>query len=782
MAHQISNTRGNCAATAHANRILPCIAFLNGKLRMVIHWGRHSKTAKLEKIEVVSRQAFFDNFIRNPIEGKKGGPYFTTASEVEITEKHRYLKTDHRATDHYRRNNQTHKKSWCVVIDGDRRTDIESYCISPKDASLALQKLNINHIVYTTASHKPKKPKWRLIAFCDFGDVDNLPLVHHATVTYLYKLLRSNGCKLLKEQAESFVLSQMWFLPIETEENQCYFYNSGNDLEPQYIDERIPENSKIQISEYQSYEEIIDVIVKGTSPLHTTIGKYIWGAVRDGRSIAEITATLHGLTSHYNGGDKRLKDRKNDIARRVEAAKKKFMEETYWEPDIEDDNTRVYTRYPDQGGNFERLVQLNMKRMVYPNRPIAVTAARFQISVLGGRVYTGLTGKGLVQTILLTGRSTIGKSFIKKNSVWLFDNILMNKYSYEFMGASYYTSVKNFVEDANGRYSLGSIRTESGQSDKSKAGDMNRVLMYELEAATESGEMGMISSGAQNERVPPLFSPAITTIRESVAEIQNEADVLLQTSIAGVEGRRSYVVADPKKPLPNNELIEKIPKEDKEWLSELLTLCLNDSRKKWDEPLNPELWIRWQFADMEYLKQKQRKWIDQENEAHKERDMYSTTIFGRMIERVPAYAALLAVCENPKEPIITNDQIDIAEKSIVAEMLTHRQQHTNGDLIGPWGKLEKKMREIFSGDMKRHVSKYDKRLSDLARRELELGCMEWTPITRILQKCEEFRILKETRDFPRLFDQQAETWNIVVMKAYDTKNQFGHQRKTYKRV
>ena len=749
---------------------------------MVIHWGRHAKTAKLDRIELKSRQAFFDNFIRSPTEGKKGGPYITTASEVQLTEKHRYAKTDFRATDHFRRNNQTHLSSWCVAIDGDRRTDINGYCIPAKDASLALQKLNINHIVYTTASHKDDKPKWRLFAFCNFGPCENLPLIHHATVTYLYKLLKANGCKLLKEQPESFVLSQMWFLPIATEHYECYFYNGGNDLEPQVIDTKIPENSEINHSEYQTYEEIIDIIVKGESPLHATIGKYIWGAVKDGRSVAEITATLHGLTAHYNGNSKRLKDRKADIARRVEAARKKFMEETYWEAPPEDDNTRMYTKYPDQGGNFERLVQLNLKRMIYPNRPIAVTAARFQISVLGGRVYTGHTGKGLVQTILLTGRSTIGKSFVKKNSIWLFDHIHLNKYSYEFMGASYYTSVKNFVEDANGRYSLGSIRTESGQSDKSKAGDMSRVLMYELEAATESGADGFISSGAQNERVPSLYSPAITTVRESVAEIQNEADILIQTSVAGVEGRRSYVVADPKKKLPNDDIIQEIPKEDKEWLSELLALCLNDSRKKWDEPLNPELWIKWEFADMEYLRAKQRKWIEQENNSHKERDMYSTTIYGRMIERVPAYAALLAVCDNPKAPVITNEQIDIAEKSIVAEMRTHRQQHTNGDLIGPWGFLERKMQEIFSGDMQRHVNKYDKRLWDIARKELALGCMEWTPISRILQKCEEYRILKETRDFPRLFDQQAANWNIIAMKPYDTKNQFGHQRKTFKRV
>jgi len=749
---------------------------------MIIHWGKHSKTAKLERIEIVSREAFYEHFIKEPMRGKKGGPYFTTAKEIRITEPHKYLKTDFRSVEHFRRNNKTHLESWCVVIDGDGSKSNPLYCIPPQDVSLALQKLKINHIIYTTASHKVGKPKWRLIVFCDFGPSENLALIHHATVTYLYNLLHNNKCKDLKESPESRTLSQMWFLPIETEDYYSFFYNEGNDLNPQEVDEKQPKSLDVKITDYQNVNNIVETIIKGDSPLHATIGKYIYGAVKDGRQVAEITATLHGLTSHYDMKDKRLKSRKEDITRRVEAAKKKFFNETYWELPLEDDNMRTYTRYPDQGGNFERLVQINMRRMIYPNRPIAVTAARFQISVLGGRVYTGPTGKGLVQTILLTGRSTIGKGFVKKNSIWLFNNILLNKYAFEFMGASYYTSVKNFVDDTKDRYSLGSIRTESGQSDKSQAGDMNRVRMYELEAATESGEEGVISSGAQNDRVPELYSPAITTVRESVAEIQKEADILLQTSISGVEGRRSYVVADPQKPISNATILKEIPKRDKIWLKKLLTLAIDDRRKKWVEPMPPNLWIKWKYADNEYVRSKQKKWVEQENTAYKDRDMYATTIYGRMIERVPAYAALLAVCENPTEPVITNTQIDIAEKSIVAEMDTHRHQHATGQLSGPWGHLEKKVKEIFTGDMARHIKKYDRKLQHIAKKELDMGCLEWTPLTRLLQKCEEFRILKEMRDFPRLFVQQAETWDIVLMGTYETKNKFSHQRKTFKRV
>ena len=56
--------------------------------------------------------------------------------------------------------------------------------------------------------------------------------------------------------------------------------------------------------------------------------------------------------------------------------------------------------------------------------------------------------------------------------------------------------------------SLLSVRTESGQGDKSTAGDMTRVLLYELELATESGSQGYVSSGGQNDKIPALFSQA----------------------------------------------------------------------------------------------------------------------------------------------------------------------------------------------------------------------------------------------------------------------------------
>ena len=751
---------------------------------MLIYWGRHSKTAKLDKLEVKSIEAFYEHFIENPPEGKKGGPYITTASEVEITPKSETEKTDFRNTDHFRRNNATHLSSWCVAIDGDRREDNEEFSIAPQLVTASLRKLNINHIIYTTSSHKPDKPKWRLLVPCRINPQEDIAIIHQATVKYLYGLLKSNGCKALKEQPESFVLSQMWFLPVATEDYYRCIYMKGESLKSQTVStECVAENSLTQIvTDRQTYDEIIDIITSGKSPLHSTIGKYIWGAIRDCRNPTEIKATLHGLTKNYNLKDKRLKDRKDDIDRRVDAARVKYLSESFWEPEEQNNNDRVFTKYPNQGGRFERLVQINMKRMIYPNRPIAVTAARFQISVLGGRVYTGTTGKGLVQTILLTGRSTIGKSFVKKNSVWVFDNLLMNRYSIEFMGASYYTSVKNFVEDANGRYSLGSIRTESGQSDKSKAGDMSRVLMYELEAATESGETGFISSGAQNDKIPTIFSPAITTVRESVAEIQKEADILLQTSIAGIEGRRSYVVADPLKDNVPNTPLEEIPQEDKKWLIELLTLTIDDRRKKWDEPLNKDLWIRWTYEDPEYLSSKQREWIEKENEANAVRDMYTTTIYGRMGEKVPAYAALLAVCENPKAPCITNEQIDIAEQSILAEMLTHKQQHTNGELSGPWGQLEHRILRVFSKDLTRHFKFYVGKERQTAMKELEMGCIGWSPIMRKLQHFEPFRVLKERPDFHRLFRENAESWNIVQLSKDETKRLFGHQRKTFRRV
>lgn len=753
--------------------------------------GKYKHTAVLTPYRVDSLEDFYNKFINEPVEGEKGGYYFTTASKIKLTKATDESK-DGRDTDHYRRLIATHQSSWCVCIDGDQSVDNPESSISVDLVHEALVGLGINHVIYTTSSYVPEvKNKWRLVVPCELQG----PLLkqkHIATVTKLYELLEENGCGNLKRANESFTLPQMWFLPAvsdpETspyEKNKLFTGENFTSLEANDSNSK-GSPTKSSPTGYSPETEIIGNIVAGTSPLHESINKYIYGNVQDGRMPEAIKATLHGLTAHWNTTDQKLAGYKADFDRLVDTAVNKFREKgnSHWEgeDDTKQEHTRVFTEYPDQGGMMEELVQCCMDWMIFPNRQIAVTAARTVISALGSRVYTLPSGKGIALTALVTGRSTIGKSNIKKFFIWLADNFQLANTSQEFLGAQYYTSVKNMVEDLNSKASLLSIRTESGQSDKSTAGDMSRVMAYELEFSTESGSKGYISSGAQNDKIGAMFSPAVTTIRESVAKIQSDADVLNQTTVSGVSGRRSLVLIDPIKGAKNKEPIEEVPQKVKKLILALYKTASQEARKNCHTPMNDDLWTVFSFKDIEYIRGLEDKWLHNENRAARLEDDFESTFWGRLYERVPAYAGILAIADNPVKPTISNTHLDIAESSLIAELNAHRGQEKGGHLDDPLSRVIKKIESLFIGDMKRHINYYKDRLKEVGKKELADGAMEWVPISKKYQRDIKGLQIRDKESMFRSLGSRLRAIDIEIMSKESTIEKYGHKRMTLRRI
>ena len=747
-------------------------------------------TGHLKKYEVENFEALCKNILSQCVKGAKNEYYFTIASEIAITpgdpSQH---PQSYKAQDHYHRSNATQQKAWLCCLDGDASKSNPKSSIPPKEVHEIYKKYGINHCVYTTYSHSPLSNRWRLVVPCSMPDI----AYHKPTVDKLTAFL--NGTD-YKPVTESKTWSSPWFTPSrENPEDglfECYYYTDGVDFAPAPPEEKSSpvrgDGTTPTTEEQKTLEELIFNIATATSPLHDSILRYSNFMVKEGASPKAVTSTLHALTVQWDMTDEKLKGYKKDFARLVLGAVKGLEEVNPWNEEIKKyvpkgkaDPNRTFTKYPDQTGMFEKLVQWNMAAMHYPNRPIAVAAARFQISVLGGRVYSDSNGKGLVQTMLLVGRSTIGKDSIKTNFIRLLNGIGLEKLADAFLGAGYYTSVKNFVEDLNGRPSVASIRSESGQLDRSKAGDISRLTAYELNAAVQSGFMGRLARGAQNEQVPPIYQPSVTTLKESVAEIQNETDLINQTSIQGTEGRRSYIVADPFKPYKQKP-ISYIPADIKQLIKNLVSLAMQEVRLDWTKPIPRDNWIYWQFEDYSYFEQKCKEWTDLDNKNYEEGNHYASTIYGRLGERVPGYAALLAVCEDQANPIITNKQIDIAEASFIAEIDTHTKQSVDGDFDGPWAALERKVVEIFSGDMQRHIKYYQPALRKVAEKELSKGYLEWSALRRMLSYADAFKMLSKDSYFHQKFEKHSESWNIRLCGNEEVNNIFGHSRRTFKRV
>ena len=751
-----------------------------------VYIGDHKKTAVLKPIEITSFEEFYEKLIKTPFKGGKGGKYFTTADEISMT-KAIFDGKDYKNRDNFRRSNKTHLSSWCVCIDGDKSIYSEKTCIEPEIVHKILCDEKINHIIYTTSSYKPHLDvfKWRCVISCPIPEGVYLKQQHRETVKSLYKLLQEKGCNELRESPESFTFSQMWFLPAVEDPGTTpyltYSYFDGKDYE---YEVEVYSETEVKKDNYSPEVDIVARIVTATSPLHESINKYIYGNIQDGRKPEAIKATLHGLTANWDLRNNKLRCYKNDINRLVVVAHEKYKNDDnnkHWE-ERNKELTRVFTDYPNQGGMMEEIVQCCLNWMLFPNRQIAVTAARTFISTLGARVYSFESGKGIALTALMTGRSTIGKSNVKKFFLWLMDNFQLNKTSQEFIGAQYYTAVKNMVKDLNSKYALLSVRTESGQSDKSTAGDMSRVMAYELEFSTESGSKGYISAGAQNDKIEALFSPGVTTIRESVAKIQSDADVINQTVISGVAGRRSLILIDPIKGEKNLRPITEIPSKIRKLVLELYKIAAVDERKDCSKPLRKNLWITFKFDDKVFLHELEKKWLKLENKAATLDNDFESTFYGRLYERVPAYAGILAVAENPLKPIITNKQLQIAEKSLLAELNAYNKQELTGILDDPLTRIFSEIEKMFIGVMSIHLKYYIKSLRKIGKIELQDGACEWTPIAKKLQRYIKNLNEREREVFHRTLINRLAGIDIRLMTVSETLRKYGHKRRTFIRT
>jgi len=733
-------------------------------------FGRSFKgtpTAELKKVQVESFHQFCEKYLKTCKQGDKVEDYVTIGNAYNTTPgSDRFSNKSYLSKDHYHRNNRSQVSAWLLPFDGDNSVDDPNSCVPPSVAHKSLIKLGYNHVVYTTHSHIPgTKNRFRILIPCAMSSMGQL----NASVDYLYRQLKANGCDELAMSTESKTWSVPWFLPTRDDPDDSMFeyydYHEGRDF---IAVEGLPEGkttSNRGIAGQNTIDDMIEIIRAGISDtgLHEATRNYAHGMINDGVAPATVKATLRGLMAGYDLNDTRQAENFNKIDALVDSAVVKATVEST-EPDlwkiVSSKDGRVYTRYPDQGGVMEHLIKACMDWMLYPNRQIAVTAAHALISTLGGRVYDLPTGSGIVLTTLITGRSTIGKSNVKKFCTWALNNFMLGAAASQFIGSHFYTSSKNLVKELQESGSLLSVRTESGQGDKSMAGDMTRVLLYELELATESGSQGYVSSGGQNDKIPALFSPSVTTIRESVAQIQNEADVVNATSVSGVAGRRSHVIIDPIKGPFNHAQLSALPANIKSLILSIYKMASDERRKNIEEPMSPDLWVKIDYKDPSLNQYKLEEWRAIENEAAKADNHFKSTFYGRLGQRVPAYAARLAICDNPVSPVITAEHMSIAEASLIAEFEAHHGQQMSGALEDPWSATARKIKELFMGDMEAN------KLLNSGTRNKQLlrdGCASWTAISHCIRYLDCLKIIKKTPNYRYYLTQRLEEEGIVVL-------------------
>ncbi len=709
----------------------------------------------LKKYQVDSRQDFYNKYIQDPYVGEKGQYYFTTVNK--LSEEYRLLKN--------------HLSSWCICIDGDKSTNLPG-CVPTKLVHDTLCELNINHILYTSPSHNSDVNfnRWRLIVFCNLEEGPNILARHRVTVANFYKTL--DIPQLIVETSSSNLVSE-WFLPIKSEYYRSYIYLKGNDFPPNEdaIEDTIKNVQKSSESS-KSIKNHLDILLEGGKD--TGVNDAILAITANAKKSSPefIKEIINRLIPNPN---KRQQDAFGEMERALKGSyiTAKDVNSSEW---TENKNIaeNIHTIYPQQDGVMEDLVQFIMNWMMFPERSIAIISSHIIISCLGGRTYTLPDGGGITINALITGDSTSGKSFIRKSCMYVLDNFYMfNKVitpkSSFFVGDAYYTSYKYYVDDILKKPNLISFINESGHMDQSSAGDMVRVKALELELATNSGKYGYISGGGQKEKVPALFSPAVTCIRESVPEVQFKADIKNKSTISGVAGRRHHIILPEFRGYKNYNRKQNIPQHIRKKLKQLFDLYQNDGRSKVISPISQELWVHVKYEDIDYIQKLEKEWIDKHNMYKKAGDKFSATFYGRLFEKIPGWAARLAIIENPNKPVITNNQLDIAYKSILIELSTYKDQLSIGKLDTDLDKVINKIQEIFSGDLLRHNS-LKRRCS---KKMLKDGVAMWSLIILMLKRNDSYKnASQEYPHLPRLIQDKIKDIGLEIINKTEAADKY----------
>jgi hypothetical protein len=205
--------------------------------------------------------------------------------------------------------------------------DYDGEKISPEWAANTLKELGIKAIVYTSASHTPEKPRWRVL----FPFSQPLPPNKRDHWVSLANSLLDGVLA-----RESWTLSQAFYYgKVKGGAYQCHVIEGPNFLNNSCIDlfysptgkptkeKQIDTDGIVDLGEHQTDAELIRQILTSESyhnPLLSLTARY----QGRGMTAKNIISTVQGFMQAIEGKDHRWQDRFDDIPRMVNDAVKKF--------------------------------------------------------------------------------------------------------------------------------------------------------------------------------------------------------------------------------------------------------------------------------------------------------------------------------------------------------------------------------------------------------------------------------------------------------------------------
>jgi hypothetical protein len=346
-----------------------------------------------------------------------------------------------------------------LIIDGDCSIDDPNSAPPPDELHDILTRWDINHIIYTTHSHKPpEKNKWRCLIECPLEDKIQLKATAHKIV----EELNDEGYNIAYVK-EMGVWSQPWFLPRRANPKdglfEHYSYTNGRAYEAAHQDDKGSNKESRQdraSDDVQSVEERIRQIQSGER-YHDNLIALSWGDIKDGvargKSIASLRGIMNGVPEHLR--DERWESRYNDIERYVDDAIAKIdvngdddidVESEIIIPDLPDD-LFVDSKLPMPPGLLGELVKSAYSMERYQYEEVALVSALGLVSGICGRKFN-ISDTGLNIYLTLIMGTGMGKDAISEFIEYALTNLSYDNVGQQplsFLGPGRFTLVPKLL-------------------------------------------------------------------------------------------------------------------------------------------------------------------------------------------------------------------------------------------------------------------------------------------------------------------------------------------------
>ena len=415
----------------------------------------------------------------------------------------------------------------------------------------------------------------------------------------------------------------------------------------------------------------------------------------------EVVMMLKALIMGAGGDPERRERAYNEVEAQVDWAFKETAKESYTHPGLKNEEIEITTEdeyldleYPP--GNMGKIAKNVEQFMRYPSKEIATEAALHCVNVFAASsyVYDGVPNHR--RTVLLAGQGrgkNVINTYMERVCTAMCRGNMANPMYLEFVGNGDYTSPKQMHLELQEFGSRSMISSEAGHMQATKAGDRVGIKGYENQTLMNDPYTLRRPPRRQNvvkgeDGMTSIMSICMSIVHESV--LSNYAKLFTDREAYndGTISRTNFLFINPVIDKKQKNIRSGNAQVDEDMLGVMKLVA--DTYLERGDPLHKHTGmakmqeVHCEPIVDEILDSLEDLYIDKKNASDNE---VETAIYARKIVLIKQTCKLLAVIDNPVQPIVTKEHLDWAvmrSDKVSSNLMFHASQ---GGLSGAMPQL-----------------------------------------------------------------------------------------------